>query len=669
MKRYIISYTLITSLLLFFTGCQKETLLGHQPEKNPDTSTGSNRTLTLSAEMPDNGTSTRVALTQQGKQIDMTWEQGDLLQLCFVQGTTKIKREVTVNNISANGKKASFEIIIPDGIAEGQFDLYGVYGGEGLSESDPTQVLLPSNAAGAGSLSMVAEHKDAMLIFSSTGIQTTNPRVSVIFRHLGALFCITLKNVGTTPLEGLSSARLIGMMSGWAYNYSGGETYDLVNDVYNDSESLGSYFSFRAPVNTLSSGNSTSFWAWYPTPPVNLWPELRLVLMNGSNTSLAVSRNSRLARNSDLSAGKSYYFYALWDGEELAFCDSTFSTRKIEDLTLTGDLRHAVSGTNFLGMVYQRSGMVYYNEAKAVGLWSGEVALEAGSDPRLAVDSNNQPHVVYTTSDGKIAYRTRNGATWSNSVYIATNYSGVCSMPDIAVDRNRYAHITYTDTKGNTGDFEDHPDIMYAVNSGGSFVKTLIRNGRGLSSDHIYIDYHLFNKGSRIGVDALGQYYILTHLQQGYYMQGFSEYRYHIEAITANARGLTVGTQNYDVEDLFDMKFDGTNVVSFYKDNSVDRTSALSVNGTTIEFINQFDVSSEISNNYQNPATLLVNGGMRGMGCITTSNRVLTNYMGEIQVLDNVQVKAGTVVALLMMEGEAYIVCTDSGNTTRIFKR
>jgi len=71
----------------------------------------------------------------------------------------------------------------------------------------------------------------------------------------------------------------------------------------------------------------------------------------------------------------------------------------------------------------------------ASGAWSGEVELGTGSDPQLAIDANNQPHVVYV-ADGKIAYRTRSGSNWSVPAYIESNFSGTCSKPDVDVDGN-----------------------------------------------------------------------------------------------------------------------------------------------------------------------------------------------------------------------------------------
>ena len=673
MKTSILSTLMMASLLLFVAGCEKESLLGHQPEKNPGTPAVGNRTLTLSAEMPSDGPTTRIALTQVGKRIDMAWEMGDVLELCFVQGIRKVKSMASVSSISPDGKKASFSIGIPVGIEEGTFDLYGVYGGNGLSNDDPTVALLPG-IGGAGSLSDLSNREDAMLIFSSLGIQTSAPRASVTFRHIGALFCITLKNENSVAMNDLGSLRLVSASGGnWAYNNTGGGSYDLVNDAFQGTGSAGDYLSFIAPVNNLPSGETLSIWGWFPPLPTAVWPELSLEIRDGWNAVRVTSDNSKPARSSALSTGKSYYFYAMWDGDALMFTDSTFTLPpELKDLTLTGNLRHAGSGTDFLGMTYLRSDSIYYNEAKEPGVWTGEVLVGRGSDPRVAIDGDDNPHVVYTTLDGKIAYRTRSGGTWSDAVYIETNYSGTCYRPDIAVDASGYAHVTYTDTKGNTGDYTDNQDIMYAVNSSGSFVKTLIWNGYYEDNGGAYANGYYYDKGSRITLDGSGHYYIMAHKLHRNKTPSGTDRTYSIE-VTSSAASGNLGSQtrsrDSDYEDIYDLAFDGENVIAFYKFNSTNQTAAATVSGASISATNVEAVATSISNNYQNPGTLVVIPDVRGLGGITSAEGKFFAKLGpDEMIIDEFVVKPGTVPVVLVMAGTAYAVCTDTSGAIRIGK-
>ncbi len=197
---------------------------------------------------------------------------------------------------------------------------------------------------------------------------------------------------------------------------------------------------------------------------------------------------------------------------------------------------------------------------------------------------------MYVTTDGKIVYITSDGEGPTSPVYIESNNSGTCSKPDIAVDASGFAHVTYTDTKGNTGDYTDHPDIMYAVNSSGSFVKTLIYNGYYDGWEQSYKIAHYYNKGSRIAVNAVRQYYILTH-HQDYYRSLYAgtDNTYQVLLKSATASGTAGSTYGTDSEDIYDIGFDGTNVVAFYKTGNVITTSELTVSGATISFCQSSD--------------------------------------------------------------------------------
>ena len=213
MKQKILQFVMVVSLV-FIGACNEDDML---PESTPNSS----RTISITASMPDEEPSTRVALDKlEDKSIALTWESGDKLDLAFVQGENKIKSTITIKGISENGKKAQFDIVIPEEINEGDFDLYGVYGGGGLDETDPTQVILPVKAGAAGSLKNVQTRKDVMLYFASKDMGVAKPSATVTFIHLGSLFSVTLKNTSDSAIEGLKEARLVGVGSdeNWAYN-------------------------------------------------------------------------------------------------------------------------------------------------------------------------------------------------------------------------------------------------------------------------------------------------------------------------------------------------------------------------------------------------------------------------------------------------------------------
>ena len=168
------------AMLVAFSACSNEEIM---QETNPTDTLGSGHTLTLTASMPEEP-ETRVGLEQQAdKTIALTWEVGDELQLAFVQETTDVKVVSTViikeQDITNDGKKAQFDIALPDGLDKGEFNLYGVYGGGELAG---TIVTLSSNAGSATSLEDVQTRKDVMLFFEAKDVDVTKPQISATFR-------------------------------------------------------------------------------------------------------------------------------------------------------------------------------------------------------------------------------------------------------------------------------------------------------------------------------------------------------------------------------------------------------------------------------------------------------------------------------------------------------
>ena len=330
MKKILLQFTTI-AIILLLGACSNDEIF----EKNDNNPVpGANRTLLITATMPgdkSDGPNTRVGLDQQlNNSIILTWEQTDELQLAFVKGAgetaIKIKGTAKVISISEDGKKAQFDILIPAEITDGQFDLYGVYGGGGLDDTDPTLVMLPESAGDAGTLTAIQTRKDVMLHFVSKNIQTINPQVSVVFKHLGSLFSINVKNYSTTSIDNLAEARLVGPEDGnWAYNAAiGGQSYDLITAQFQNQETAGNYISFKAAQSTLAIGESITFWGWYPPLPEAVWPELQLELRDATNT-LITSTNSKPARTEATAAGQSYYLFGVLDGSQLNFTDESYA--------------------------------------------------------------------------------------------------------------------------------------------------------------------------------------------------------------------------------------------------------------------------------------------------------------------------------------------------------
>jgi len=327
---------IFTALILLGVGCQSEEIppVG-EDERNVSEDSDEMRTFSLIASMPeesgstssipDESGSTRIAFFQVGKSVALIWEEGDQLDLLFVQGITQVKQTVTVSNIYAEGKKAAFEFTLPAAIQAGYFDLYGVYGGGGLSDSNPSLAVLPLINGSAPSLTSLAAGKKFMMVFSKNRLTTTSPQASVTFRHVGSLFCLTLKNARGTALENLGSIRLGSSISRWAYNNSATEPhyYNLVDDAFRNPESAGNFITLYADGN-VATNDTLNFWGWYPTLPDVNWPGLTLTLLDNTSGVLGVSSNVKPARTSPTAPGKNYHFYAVWDDAGLQFTDHTY---------------------------------------------------------------------------------------------------------------------------------------------------------------------------------------------------------------------------------------------------------------------------------------------------------------------------------------------------------
>ena len=321
MKKLLFSLVAI-AIIVLMGACSNDELF-------PETNTEKGRTLSLTASMPDDP-NTRVSLTQEGKNIKLKWEVNDQIQLAFVQGSSKTKGTAKVASISDDGKKAQFDLVLPVGIKPGEFDLYGVFGGGGLDIDDFTNVLLSEDTHMATSLASVDERKDVMLTFSSMEIETTNPTASVVFKHLGSLLNITVKNVSGSDI----STRGLILESKdtnlkWAYNSTNGQgAYNLVTKKFLKMETADSQIYFTADEednnNIVPSGEYITFWCWNPPLPDKDWPELKLKLSLYKDQLPVdhLSSNSKPAKTPK--AGMTYYFYAVWDGTDLNFTESSY---------------------------------------------------------------------------------------------------------------------------------------------------------------------------------------------------------------------------------------------------------------------------------------------------------------------------------------------------------
>lgn len=307
----------ICAILLIAVGCSQETIVDEPVTDDKPA------VITLTAGMPDEGVQTRMGLEHESLSIKLTWEAGDQLQLCLKYGGNTVKQVTTVTNISPDGKTATFPVTLPEG-SYTTFDLYGVYGGGGLSDTDPTKAILPSSAAStSGSLDSLKASKTVMLTFAQTGIEKANPTFSVDLNHLGSLFCIQLRNTDTTSWNNIKKVQLTATSTIPTYplDNTGFATYDLTTGTFSGTAS-GNVLTFELPEATNLAYGWHQFWGWYPPVASQNWPEMKLEVIDGSGTPLVESTNSKPARTAPTPAGRAFYFAATYDGSELAFNDT-----------------------------------------------------------------------------------------------------------------------------------------------------------------------------------------------------------------------------------------------------------------------------------------------------------------------------------------------------------
>lgn len=159
----------------------------------------------------------------------------------------------------------------------------------------------------------------------------------------------------------------------------------------------------------------------------------------------------------------------ICDAEVLA--DSTIGVLFIYGGTSSSGI---VSGGNLYCGIYDPTDNGWIQQPVGIAI--------GAKDAAMALDSSGVPHVVYVTSDDKLAYTYLDGSDWSAEVVIESiafgGTAGALSSPDIAVDSSGYAHISYMDAKGGYTGGNDYSayekdDLVYTHNTSGSFTKTV----------------------------------------------------------------------------------------------------------------------------------------------------------------------------------------------------
>ncbi len=304
MKKNILSIFTIAALVLFSACSNEEIMTENKPVESP-------QMLTIEASIPGDDAKTRVSLTEDEttRNIDLTWDETDKIDLAFVQGETIITNKgVQITNISADGKSAKFAINVPSGIdASASFNLYGVHGGRGLLENTTT-AKIQTGLKNSTSLKDIKRQNAVMLYFQSEGVDITNPQISVTFKHIGSIISIKFRNAGTNGeiFEDIKKLRLMGTNNQpnnqWVYRNNArfneataDGSFDLITREINNpvgwdnTKNLGNDITFEYMekdengdpiVINLSPGEDITFMGWIPIHEGVEWPTLWLDILN-----------------------------------------------------------------------------------------------------------------------------------------------------------------------------------------------------------------------------------------------------------------------------------------------------------------------------------------------------------------------------------------------------
>lgn len=321
-------FYMVCAILFIVVACSPESFVDEQKVDEQETEkqvADDKSTITFVASMPEGRAQTRISLEREDLDIKLKWEEGDVLELCLqyetvIEGTKSERQVVPVIITSEDGKMANFSVNVPEGVE--QFKLYGVYGGNGLMEDDPTKAKLPSAEASiSGSLSALQASKVVMLTFAETIDLSDNASLSVNLQHVGSLFCIQLRNRTTSSWNNIKKVQLSGVSSIGAHNSTDVAVLDLTTGDFSGTAQK-DYLTFElsSPID-LAAGGLQEFWGWFAPISGHSWPAMSLKVMDELDAELAES-GAKDGRAS-VPAGKAFYFSAVYEGgANLKFIDT-----------------------------------------------------------------------------------------------------------------------------------------------------------------------------------------------------------------------------------------------------------------------------------------------------------------------------------------------------------
>ena len=324
MKKKLMYFSV--AFLLILVGCSEEVVKIDQPIDGKPS-----RTIKVKASVGDDEIGTRVAMQQEGFDVNLTWEIGDVINLVFTDGTNTFQDITTVTALLNNGRRAEFEIVVPEGITSPTFNLYGYYGGGPLSTviGEEGIVNLPSGPWGMP-MSVLELEDLVMLRFAATNLDANSPELSVSFQHVGSLFKIFLENTSLITYSGVSNVEIYTETESdviYAHQNDGVTTvqYDVINGIFVEGTTT-----FLNSLPFITTGGSDDFgpseilelWGWYP-PSLeegHNWPALKIGLTHAGGT--METSDATTPKTAPTAIGRAYHFYVTCDGTSMSFSNA-----------------------------------------------------------------------------------------------------------------------------------------------------------------------------------------------------------------------------------------------------------------------------------------------------------------------------------------------------------
>ncbi len=428
-------YIWIAAALLLIPGCTKNEILDGLPEQEEE-----GCTLVLTASVPSASPQTRISLEQQvgGLDIIVKWAVNDQLKFFFKQGNV-VKEgtpvTLTQDDISLDGKSATFTVTIPAGInVQNAYTLYALHE---VLKSSPSTVFDEAN----GKINVPVFPRPfrnlellPLPIAGEVEVAAGATIGSINFEHLGAYQCLTIKNSSGANFYFDAYTSLVNEEgTSWFYDYSSGTpttapTYDLISkQVTYDME-----MSPPGLYNLINPGATSLFVQWVMPKDVNT-PEVKLKAATPGGD--IYSDNSKPARASTLQKGKAYHLFAVWDGTSLFFTDHTL-TPTANPLSYVAEYNVNPAGDGFVNDLTACNISGYFNYSNSVAQF-GNITIDG---QRYHLPSSEEWRSI-APSPGWVYYGSNNSYdNQSETVTVAGNiYNMTSDFRNNSANKTTYA--------------------------------------------------------------------------------------------------------------------------------------------------------------------------------------------------------------------------------------